>query len=91
MSDTHILKTKEPFLTDVREGRKDFEYRQYTAQNPKKPARDFKVGDCLWLVPLDGCEGESVVREIKYILWDTDADKDIPIAPGFCVIGLESL
>ena len=84
----HFLKIIEPYFSDVRDRKKNFELRQYTAQDDK-PARDFKVGDHLILYREDMREDESAVeRFVDYVLKDTDPCMEGKLAPGYCILGL---
>lgn len=83
----HYLKTVEPYYSQVANGEKTFELRQYTAQGPLRPARDFAIGDVLRISPDDG-EGTIIERRVSYILKDTDPCMEGRLAPGYCILGL---
>jgi hypothetical protein len=69
----HEIKTREPFWTDVRAGRKTFEIRVND--------RDYRVGDRLLLRSLE--TGSVCVRRVTYMV---DGPPFLP--PGLCVMGL---
>lgn len=63
---THYIKTIQPYFTEVREGRKKFEYRYND--------RDFNVGDEVYLQEYNPdnkmYSGEEIRATITYILKD---------------------
>jgi hypothetical protein len=79
---THELKTIEPYFLQLHLGVKDFELRKFD--------RDYKVGDTLILKQYNAVKrtftGQSVIREIKYIL--TDATQ-FGLMDGYCILGLK--
>lgn len=92
----HRLKTVEPYFSLVRNGTKNFEVRQYTAQEDRR-SRDFQVGDVLHLEDVNAPAPEQpehrqiVRRKISYVLKDTDPCMSDKLAPGFCILGLAPL
>lgn len=79
----HYLKIKDEYYKDIERGSKTFELR--------KNDRDFKVGDILMLIKLDG-EGKETDQVIKkkvvYIL------KDCPkygLKDGYAILGIDAV
>ena len=65
MSETHILKTQQPYFDQLKKGNKRFEIR--------KNDRDFRVGDRLHLQEYDaemGYSGQFLDFKISFILYD---------------------
>ena len=80
MTVRHRLKTREPFFSDVADGRKTFEVRRYD--------RPFRVGDELELVN-EADPGQVCVRRVVYLLrvdgqrmWLTEFEREwVPWTP----------
>jgi hypothetical protein len=72
----HVLKTREPYFTDVELGRKAFELR--------KDDRGFEVGDSLRLV-CEPADGREVRKTISYILRDAER---FGLPAGYVILGL---
>ncbi len=76
--EVHRLKTLQPYFSEVKERKKNFELRFND--------RDFQVGDIVILMEWTGehYTGAGVTRKIKYVL------KDCPqfgLKDGYCIFG----
>ena len=76
----HILKIKDKYYQDLIRGRKSFELR--------KNDRDYKVGDLIHFVGINGEEYNYNVYIIVYVL------KDVPeygLDKDYCILGIKKL
>lgn len=76
----HILKIKDKYYQDLIRGRKSFELR--------KNDRDYKVGDLIHFVGINGEEYNYNVYIIVYVL------KDVPeygLDKDYCILGIRNL
>lgn len=76
----HELKIKEEYYQDLIRGRKSFELR--------KNDRDYKVGDLIHFVGINGEEYNYNVYIIVYVL------KDVPeygLDKDYCILGIRNL
>lgn len=76
----HLIKTWEPFYTDILEGRKTFEFR--------KNDRGYKVGDILllWRWPQAGPIPETFPVQVVYLVENAP---HFGLPDGYCVMGIE--
>lgn len=82
MSNTHELKTIQPYFNAVMTGSKNFELRKFD--------RNYELGDILLLHEYnpftEKYSGKVIRKTIKYIL--TNAER-FGLMNGYCILGLE--
>jgi hypothetical protein len=76
--EVHRLKTLQPFFSEVKERKKNFELRLND--------REYQVGDTVVLEEWTGeCfTGDGVTRKIKYVLKDCP---ELGLTSGYCIFG----